>query len=76
MLAVIEDDILQEIRATREAFAAAHNYDVRAMGETLKKMDLSGRKVVNFEVVPNERAESSSDEPTTTRLVGITPSAA
>ncbi len=73
---MIDDDILQEIRATREAFAAAHNYDVRAMGETLKRMDLSGRKVVNFEVVPNERAEPSLDEPPATRLAGITPSAA
>ncbi|HYH65804.1 MAG TPA: hypothetical protein VD866_13990 [Urbifossiella sp.] len=32
-----EDSILREIHATREAFAAAHGYDVRAMGEALRR---------------------------------------
>jgi hypothetical protein len=71
-----DDDILQEIRATREAFAAAHNYDVRAMAETLKKMDLRGRTVVNFEAAPNEKIENVSEESIPTRRVGSAPSAA
>ena len=67
-----DTDILQEIRATREPFAAAHNYDVRAMGETLKKLDLKGRKVVNFE----ESAEVPSEPPAATDRPTIAPSAA
>ena len=72
---MIEDDILREIRATREAFAAAHNYDVRAMGETLKRMDLGGRTVVNFESSHNEKPELLPEAQTTRRLEN-TPSAA
>ncbi len=41
------DDIPREIRATREAFAAAHGYDVYAMGDTLRALDAaSGQEVV------------------------------
>jgi hypothetical protein len=46
---VIEDDIIREIRATREAFAAAHGYDIRAMVETLRALgESSGREVVDL----------------------------
>jgi hypothetical protein len=58
---MIDDEILQEIRATREAFAAAHGSDIRAMGEALKKFDLSGRTVVNLEV-PSEPSTKSTVE--------------
>jgi hypothetical protein len=44
-----EDDILREIRAVREAFAAEHNYDVRAMVAALRAEDLAaGREVVTL----------------------------
>lgn len=34
-----DDDVLKEIRATREAFARAHDYDARAMVATLRAMN-------------------------------------
>ena len=37
-----EDDILLEIRRTREAFAEAHGFDIRAMVATLRRMDDAG----------------------------------
>ena len=44
-----DDDIIKEIRATREAFAAEYNYDVRAMIAALRAEDAgSGRVVVSF----------------------------
>jgi hypothetical protein len=57
---MIEDDIIREIRATREAFAAAHGYDVRAMVETLRKKDAAaGRQVVQLPPRPVPRAAES-----------------
>lgn len=57
---MIDDDILREIRATRDAFAESHNFDLRAMAETLKKMDLKGREVVSFESASPEQAGSTA----------------
>jgi hypothetical protein len=46
---MIDDDILREIRATREAFAAAHNYDIRAMAATLQAAETaSDREIVTL----------------------------
>ena len=46
---MIEDDIMREIRATRDNFAAEHNYDVRAMVAALRAEEAaSGRLVVSF----------------------------
>jgi hypothetical protein len=39
---MIEDDVLREVRAAREAFARSHNYDVRAMVAKLRELDLAG----------------------------------
>ena len=50
-----DDDILREIRATREAFAAEHNYNVREMVAALRAEDAaSGRVVVSFPPRPAE----------------------
>ena len=50
---MIEDDIIREIRATREAFAAANGYDVRAMAATLREMDrLGSERVVRLSPKP------------------------
>jgi hypothetical protein len=36
---MIEDDILKDLRAVREAFARSHNYDVAAMVADLRARD-------------------------------------
>lgn len=42
-------DIIQEIREKRAAFAARHNYDLRAMAETLRQLDAKdGRPLLNL----------------------------
>ena len=39
---MIEDDIIRELRAVREAYARFHNYDVHAMGADLQAHNLAG----------------------------------
>jgi hypothetical protein len=39
---MIEDSVLQEVRAAREAFARSHGYDVRAMVADLREQDDRG----------------------------------
>ena len=41
-----EDDVIREIRATREAFAARHNYDLRSMVAELQSRDAAGDRIV------------------------------
>ena len=36
---MIEDEVMRQVRAAKEAFAASHGYDMRRMIETLRKMD-------------------------------------
>lgn len=43
---MIEDDILKEIRATRDAFAQRHGYDLNSMIAYLRKLDELGDKPV------------------------------
>lgn len=43
---MIEDDIVRDVRAAREAFAAAHGYDVAAMVAALREMDAAGGEAV------------------------------
>jgi hypothetical protein len=46
---VIEDDVVKEGRAAREAFAAAHGYDIRAMAAALRELTIAnGWKVVRL----------------------------
>jgi hypothetical protein len=43
------DDVLAEIRAIREAYAARFNYDLQAIYRDLKEKEKkSGRKTVSF----------------------------
>ena len=46
-----DDAIIREIRATREAFAAPHGYDVRAMGEALRR-SAAGRGIPTVTLPP------------------------
>lgn len=39
---MVDDDVLREVRAAREAYARAHGYDVRAMVADLHAQDLAG----------------------------------
>lgn len=44
-----EDEVVREVRAAREAFAASYGYDIRAMVAALHELGVaSGRKVVRF----------------------------
>ncbi len=59
---MIEDEVILEVRAAREAFAASHGYDVRAMVMALRKMDEeSGMPVVSF-----AQTESGAQSPAET----------
>ena len=51
-----EDEVVREVRAAREAFAASHGYDIRAMVAALREMGLaSGREVVRLPPRPAQR---------------------
>ena len=39
---MIEDGVLREVRAAREAYAQSHSYDVRAMVADLREQDDRG----------------------------------
>lgn len=39
---MVEDDVLREVRAVREAYARLHDFDVRAMLADLRACDLAG----------------------------------
>lgn len=39
---MMEDEIVNEVRAAREAFAAKYGYDIRAMVAALQAMDAAG----------------------------------
>ena len=39
---MVEDDVLREVRAAREAYARLHHFDVRAMVADLRARDLAG----------------------------------
>ena len=46
---MIEDEVVREVRAAREAFAASHGYNIRAMVAALHELGAaSGREVVRF----------------------------
>lgn len=62
---MVEDDVLREVRAAREAYARLHNYDIRAMVEDLRRRELaSGWQLVSHPprrvqaiAAPNEAAK-------------------
>lgn len=39
---MVEDDVLREVRAAREAYAQLHNFDIRAMVAELRARDTAG----------------------------------
>ena len=39
---MLEDDVLREVRAAREAYARLHHFDVRAMVADLRARDAAG----------------------------------
>jgi hypothetical protein len=39
---MVEDDVLREVRAAREAYARSHGYDVRAIVADLRAQDAVG----------------------------------
>ncbi len=46
---MIKDEVVREVRAVREAFAASYGYDIRAMVAALHESGVaSGRKMVRF----------------------------
>lgn len=50
---MIEDEVVREVRAAREAFAASHGYDIRKMVAALHELGVaSGREVVRFSPRP------------------------
>lgn len=66
---MIEDEIVREVRAAREAFAASHGYDIRAMVAALHELGVaSGRELVRFAPRPAISMPSNSPQPT---AVGI-----
>jgi hypothetical protein len=47
---MIEDEIVREVRAAREAFAATHGFDIRTMVAALQAFDAGDdRRVVRLE---------------------------
>jgi hypothetical protein len=60
---MIEDEVVREVRAAREAFAATHGFDIRAMVAALHEWGIaSGREVVTL---PPRRPASVGRKPTT-----------
>jgi len=61
---MIEDEIVREVRATREAFAASHGYDIRAMVAALHKLGIaSGRELVRLAPRPAIPRPNGSQSP-------------
>ena len=59
----MDDDVLREVRATREAFARTHGYDVRAMVATLRRLNAAGdRQVVRLPARPVVSAASPPNQ--------------
>ena len=62
---MIEDEVVREVRAAREAFAASHGYDIRAMVAALHELGIaSGRDVVRFAPRPAVTGPNQSPQPT------------
>ena len=67
---MIEDEVILEVRAVREAFAASHGFNVRAMVTALRKMDEeSGVPVVSFvEMIPDAQSPTDITHPASTSI--------
>jgi hypothetical protein len=70
-----EDEVVREVRAAREAFAASHGYDIRAMVAALREVGLaSGREVVRLPPRPAQRPNQTPQPTGATKLVSGTSS--
>ncbi len=58
-----EDDVMREVRAAREAYARAHNFDVRAMVADLRTRDAIGDRPVTRRVPRLPVALTPPDKP-------------
>jgi hypothetical protein len=64
------DPIVEEVRRTRDAYAARFNYDLRAIYRDLKEQEKrSGRKVISYAegstaVGPNQALQPTGPAPT------------
>jgi hypothetical protein len=66
---MIDDEIIRQIRATRDSFAERHNFDIQAMAATLQAAEAaSGHRVVSFSPQPVPSAVPSSEVPPTRLL--------
>ncbi len=55
-----EDEVVREVRAAREAFAASHGYDIRAMVAALREVGIaSGREVIRLAPRPVQTPNQS-----------------
>ncbi len=62
---MIEDEVVRQVRVAREAFAASHGYNIRAMVAALHELGAaSGREVVRFAPRPVDAAPNESLQPT------------
>jgi hypothetical protein len=58
-----EDEVVREVRAAREAFAASHGYDIRAMVAALREAGIaSGREMVRLAPRPAQRPNQTSQQ--------------
>jgi hypothetical protein len=57
-----EDEVVREVRAAREAFAASHGYDIHAMVAALRELGIaSGREVVRLAPRPAVTNEPAAE---------------
>jgi hypothetical protein len=60
-----EDEVVRQVRAAREAFAASYGYNIRAMVAALHDLGVaSGRKVVRFAPRPPVTRSNQALQPT------------
>ncbi len=60
-----QDEVVQEVRAAGEAFAASHGYDIRAMVAALHELGVaSGRELVRFAPRPAVGVPDQALQPT------------
>lgn len=62
---MIEDEVVREVRAAREAFAASHGFNIRKMVAALHEIGIaSGRELVRLEPRPAvERPNQAALQP-------------
>ncbi len=66
---MIEDEVVREVRAAREAFAAAHGFDIRKMVAALHDLGIaSGRELVQFPPRPAINRPNQAPQQTGTAI--------